>query len=106
MGCKNFHQVSAEPLMKKLHGFMKVGLSLISVTTPSRSFKIHLASSTIKRISLEKNRLANLNSGSLLITSRTCAVPSGSKNLRLMSAPYIVGANLELKGLEIVCRAF
>src|SRR5262245_4267913 len=87
MGCKNFRQVSTEPLMKKLHGFMKVGLSLISVTTPSRSFTMHLASPTIKRTSLEKNQLAILNSGSLLIASRTRVVPLGSKKLRLMSAP-------------------
>src|SRR6266536_4935305 len=74
IGCKNFCQVSTEPLMKKLQGFIKVGFSLISVTLPSRTLTIHFESPTTRRMSLEKNRLANLNSGSLLIISRTYAV--------------------------------
>ena len=41
MGCKNFCQVSAEPLMKKLQGFIKVGFNLISVTLPSRTLTMH-----------------------------------------------------------------
>src|SRR4030095_9080459 len=38
IGCKNFCQVSAGPLMKKLQGFIKVGFNRISLTLPSRSF--------------------------------------------------------------------
>src|SRR5262245_54866406 len=87
IGCKNFCQVAAEPLMKKLQGFIKVGFNLIAVTLPSRSFTMHLVSPTIRRISLEKKRLANLNSGSLLMVSRTYAVSLGFKNLGVMSTP-------------------
>src|SRR5262245_28619435 len=95
IGCKNLCQVSAEPLMKKLQGFIKVGFNRISVTLPSRSFTMHLVSPTIRRISLEKNRLASLNSGSLLMVSRTYAVSLGFKNRRVMSTPYIVGVILD-----------
>src|SRR4029453_3533942 len=87
IGCKNFCQVSAEPLMKKLQGFIKVGFNRISLTLPSRSFTMHLVSPTIRRISLEKKRLASLNSGSLLMVSRTYAVSLGFKNLMVMSTP-------------------